>query len=33
VHASAGWGFPGAMAIAMAGPIVYLAGQLVTVSL
>ena len=30
VHASAGWGFPGAMAIAMAGPIVYLAGQLVT---
>ena len=33
VHASAGWGFPGAMAIAMAGPIVYLAGQLVTLSL
>jgi hypothetical protein len=33
VHASAGWGFPGAMAIAMAGPIVYLAGQLVTFSL
>lgn len=33
VHASAGWGFPGAMAIAMAGPIVYLAGQLVTASL
>ena len=32
-HASAGWGFPGAMAIAMAGPIVYLAGQLVTASL
>jgi hypothetical protein len=30
VHASAGWGFPGAMAIAMAGPIVYLGGQLVT---
>ncbi len=29
-HASAGWGFPGAMAIAMAGPIVYLGGQLVT---
>lgn len=33
VHASAGWGFPGAMAIAMAGPIVYLSGQLVTASL
>ena len=33
VHASAGWGFPGAMAIAMAGPIVYLGGQLVTASL
>ena len=32
-HASAGWGFPGAMAIAMAGPIVYLAGQLLTASL
>ena len=32
-HASAGWGFPGAMAIAMAGPIVYLSGQLVTASL
>ncbi|MGH3473961.1 MAG: hypothetical protein ACRDOT_03510 [Aeromicrobium sp.] len=32
-HASAGWGFPGAMAVAMAGPIVYLAGQLVTVGL
>ena len=30
VHASAGWGFPGAMAIAMAGPVVYLGGQLVT---
>ena len=30
VHASAGWGFPGAMAIAMAGPIVYLGGQLLT---
>jgi hypothetical protein len=30
VHASAGWGFPGAMAVAMAGPIVYLGGQLVT---
>ena len=30
VHASAGWGFPGAMAIALAGPIVYLGGQLVT---
>lgn len=30
IHASAGWGFPGAMAIAMSGPIVYLAGQLVT---
>jgi hypothetical protein len=29
-HASAGWGFPGAMAVAMAGPIVYLGGQLVT---
>lgn len=33
LHASAGWGFPGAMAIAMAGPIVYLGGQLVTLSL
>ncbi|MGH3459742.1 hypothetical protein [Aeromicrobium sp.] len=33
VHASAGWGFPGAMAIAMAGPIVYLGGQLITVSM
>ena len=33
VHASAGWGFPGAMAIAMAGPIVYLGGQLVTAGL
>ena len=33
VHASAGWGFPGAMAIAMAGPIVYLGGQLLTASL
>lgn len=32
-HASAGWGFPGAMAIAMAGPIVYLASQFVTRSL
>jgi hypothetical protein len=32
VHASAGWGFPGAMAIALAGPIVYLGGQLVTAS-
>jgi hypothetical protein len=32
-HASAGWGFPGAMAIAMAGPIVYLSGQLVTAGL
>lgn len=32
VHASAGWGFPGAMAIAMAGPIVYVGGQLVTAS-
>jgi hypothetical protein len=31
VHASSvGWGFPGAMAVAMAGPVVYLAGQLVT---
>lgn len=33
LHASAGWGFPGAMAIAMAGPIVYLGGQLVTAGL
>lgn len=33
VHASAGWGFPGAMAIAMAGPVVYLGGQLVTAAL
>ncbi len=33
LHASAGWGFPGAMAVAMAGPIVYLGGQLVTASL
>jgi hypothetical protein len=33
VHASAGWGFPGAMAIAMAGPVVYLGGQLVTAGL
>ena len=33
VHASAGWGFPGAMAIAMAGPIVYLGGQLITAGL
>lgn len=30
IHASAGWGFPGALAVAMAGPIVYLGGQLVT---
>ncbi|AWB91192.1 hypothetical protein [Aeromicrobium chenweiae] len=29
-HASASWGFPGAMAVAFAGPIVYIGGQLLT---
>ncbi|KAA1395197.1 hypothetical protein [Aeromicrobium ginsengisoli] len=28
-HASAGWGFPGAMSIALAAPLVYVGGQLV----
>lgn len=28
-HASAGWGFPGAMAIALAAPVVYVGGQLI----
>lgn len=28
-HASVGWGFPGAMSIALAAPIVYVGGQLV----
>jgi Tfp pilus assembly protein PilW len=28
-HASAGWGFPGAMSIVLAAPIVYVGGQLV----
>ena len=28
-HASAGWGFPGVMSIALAAPIVYVGGQLV----
>lgn len=28
-HAAAGWGFPGAMSIALAAPIVYVGGQLV----
>lgn len=28
-HASAGWGFPGAMSIALAAPLVYIGGQLV----
>jgi hypothetical protein len=32
-HASAGWGFPGAMGVAMAGPVVYLGGQLITLGL
>jgi len=30
-HASAGWGFPGAMSIALVGPVVYVGGQLVGV--
>jgi hypothetical protein len=28
-HAAAGWGFPGAMSIALAAPIVYVGGQLI----
>lgn len=28
-HAAAGWGFPGAMSIALAAPIVYIGGQLI----
>lgn len=28
-HASAGWGFPGALSIALAAPLVYIGGQLV----
>jgi hypothetical protein len=28
-HAAAGWGFPGAMSIALAAPLVYIGGQLV----
>lgn len=28
-HASAGWGFPGALSVALAAPIVYVGGQLV----
>lgn len=30
-HPAAAWGFPGAMSIALAAPVVYLGGQLVTV--
>lgn len=29
-HASVGWGFPGAMSIALAAPVLYVGGQLVT---
>ncbi len=32
-HASVGWGFPGAMSVALAGPIVYVGGQLVAAAL
>lgn len=32
-QASARWGFPGAMAVALAAPVVYLGGQLITVPL
>lgn len=32
-HASIGWGFPGAMSIALAAPIVYVGGQLVAASI
>jgi hypothetical protein len=28
-HAAAGWGFPGAMSLALAAPLVYVGGQLV----
>lgn len=28
-HAAAGWGFPGAMSIALAAPVIYIGGQLV----
>lgn len=30
VHASVSWGFPGAVAVAVAAPVVYLGGQLIT---
>lgn len=29
LHASVGWGFPGAMSIALVAPVVYVGGQLV----
>ena len=32
-HASVGWGFPGAMSIALAAPIIYVGGQLVAASM
>lgn len=31
-HAAAGWGFPGAMSVALAAPIVYVGGQLIGAS-
>jgi len=31
-HAAAGWGFPGAMSVALAAPIVYIGGQLIGAS-
>lgn len=33
VHAAVRWGFPGAMSVAFAAPVVYLGGQLITVPL
>jgi hypothetical protein len=32
-HPAVAWGFPGAMAVAFAAPVVYLGGQLITVPL
>jgi hypothetical protein len=32
-HVSAGWGFPGALAFALTGPLVYVAGQMVSAAL